>query len=418
MAGENGGGTFLLIYIICVCLIGFPLMMTEVIIGRHGRLSPVNSLKAVALVSNKDPRWRYLGGMGMFTGFLIFSFYSVVAAWILHYLLALLTGRIADVGVDQATRYFGELLLNTEVLLVGHTFFVCLVVWVLSFGVRRGLDRAIRYMMPVLIMLLIMLVVYATSTGYMPHAIAFLFHFDWYYVTTEVLLVAMGHAFFTLSLGMGTVMAYGAYLSEKESIGHSVIMIGALDTLIAILVGLAIFPIVFAYQMAPASGPSLLFVTLPVVFAQMPGGQVIGFMFFLMVALTAWSSAISLMEPITAWMIEKFRVKRYQAAVLMGFAAWVLGVATLYSFGALSHWTVFSLNLFDLLNFVTTNLLLPLGGMLLAIFSGWFMSESVAKKELNLPSNGVFEIWQGCIRFIVPSAIGVIFVMNLYNVTL
>lgn len=416
ITGENGGGTFVLIYLLCVFLIGLPLMMAEVLIGRRGRLSPVNAIALCARETSVSPRWQLLGGLGMLTGFLIFSFYSVVAAWILHYIPAMAKGVLAGAGIQQTSRYFEALLVSPERLILGHSAFVWVVMTVLALGVRRGLDRAVRIMMPALFFLLLLLLIYAANTGYFKHALVYLFHFDLAKVTPQSVLVAMGHAFFTLSLGMGAIMMYSAYMGRRDSIGRSVLWIGLLDTLIALMIGLAIFPIVFASQLDPASGPGLVFITLPVAFAQMPAGQVLGFVFFILVGLTALTSAISLMEPVTAWTVERFKVMRWQAALIWGVLAWLLGLAVLVSFETMSSLRFFSRNLFDWLNYFTSNLFLPLGGLGLAIFVGWKLSRRVTESELHLQQTWLYLAWYFAIRYLVPAALGIIFVANLYNI--
>lgn len=418
ITGEYGGGTFVLFYLLCILTIGLPLMMAEILIGRRARLSPVHAMQLVAQESGASPRWGWLGWLGMISGFLIFSFYSVVAAWIFDYVLAMAGGQFVGIGATQSASYFAQLLHDAPSMLYGHSLFVVLVMLVLAVGLRRGLDRAIRYLMPMLVLLIGVLLAYAASTGYMPHALRFLFRFDLGTLSAEAMLVAMGHAFFTLSLGMGAIMTYGAYLGRNESIGRAVLTIGLLDTLIALLIGLAVFPVVFASQLSAEAGPGLIFITLPVAFAQLQGGQVLGFLFFLMVGFTAWTSAVSLMEPSVAWAVERFRIGRPLAALLLGLAAWLLGVAVLHSFDLLSHWQVRQLNLFDLLNFVTSNLFLPLGGIAVSVFAGWVVSRELTAAELRLSSDWLYRCWLLAIRYLVPLAVALIFVINLYNVWL
>jgi len=256
---------------------------------------------------------------------------------------------------------------------------------------------------------------YSLNSGSFAEGWSFLFSFNPEALTWDAVLVALGHSFFTLSLGMGAIMAYGSYMGKKDSIGATVLTIGVLDTVVALVAGLAIFPIVFANQLDPGAGPGLMFITLPVAFGQMPGGQVFGFLFFLLVGVAAWTSAISLLEPATAWVVERFGFKRLHAAALLGLIIWLMGIASLLSF---NHWAdikIFSMGIFDFLDFITANIMLPLSGLLIAVYAGWVLTQKMTRDELALGSSGAYSAWQFTIRFIAPVAVAVIFVVNLYD---
>ncbi len=413
ITGENGGGAFVMVYLFCILLVGVPIMMAEVLIGRRGRQSPINSMKDVAIESGHSGSWSLLGWMGVLAGFMIFSFYSVVAGWVLYYIAGMGVGDFIAIGGDDAGKVFNDLLADEQTLLIWHTIFVVMVMLVIAGGVKKGLENAVRFLMPALFVLLLLLLGYSTQTGAFAQGWDFMFHFDPEQLSWDAVLVALGHSFFTLSLGMGAIMAYGSYLPKKTSIGSSVIMIAVMDTMVALIAGLAIFPIVFANGMDPGAGPGLMFVTLPVAFGQMPGGQIFGFVFFLLVGIAAWTSAISLMEPATAWLVEKFGWSRVPSCAVLGFIVWALGVAALGSFNFLSDVKLAGFNIFDFLDFVTANVMLPLGGLFIALFAGWFMKRHAAESELAMKSPTLFNAWYIVLRFIAPVAVAAIFILNL-----
>ena len=261
--------------------------------------------------------------------------------------------------------------------------------------------------------MLILLLVYAMSSGAFAQGFDFLFHFDPSQLSWNAVLIALGHAFFTLSLGMGSMMVYGSYMPKNASIGGTVLTVAGLDTLVALIAGLAIFPLVFANQLDPGAGPGLMFVTLPVAFGHMAGGQIFGFLFFAMVAIAAWSSAISLLEPVVAYVVEKFNTSRTEACVILGGIVWVLGIGALGSFNFGSQWSLFGKNFFDLLDFVTANLLLPFGGLMVSLFAGWWVGRKITADELALKSPLLFNSWFFVIRYIAPVAVAIVFIANL-----
>lgn len=413
ITGENGGGAFVLVYLFCILLVGVPIMMAEVLIGRRGRQSPINAMKDVAVESGHSARWSLVGWMGVLAGFMIFSFYSVVAGWVLYYIAGMGTGDFIAIGSDDAGNVFNGLLADTQTLLIWHTIFVVMVMLVIAGGVKKGLENAVKFLMPALFVLLLVMLGYSMQTEGFSAGWDFLFHFDTSELSWDAVLVALGHAFFTLSLGMGAIMAYGSYMPKKTSIGGAVIWIAIMDTLVALIAGLVIFPIVFSNGMDPGAGPGLMFVTLPVAFGQMPGGQIFGFVFFLLVGIAAWTSAISLMEPAAAWLVEKFQWKRVPACVVLGAVVWGLGVAALGSFNFMSDVLIFGFNVFDFLDFMTANVMLPLGGLFIALFTGWIVKRKMAENELAISSPLLFNAWYISLRFIAPVAVAVIFVLNL-----
>lgn len=416
LTSEQGGGTFVLLYLACVLLVGVPMMKAEVLLGRHTRSNPVQAMRLLSQEAGVSERWRILGWLAVLTGVLIFSFYAVVAAWIFYYVFSLSAGLLSDAGWEQSNSFFSRMLANPDTLLTSHTLFMLVVLLILGAGVRRGLDRAIRYLMPLLLLLLLILLVYAYQSGYFWQAYQQLFRLRPDRIDTEMVMAALGHAFFTLSLGTGAVMTYGAYLSRKESIGQTVACVGVLDTVLALLVGMVIFPVLMAAQMTSTSGPELLFISLPVAFGQLQAGQVLCVLFFLLVGVAAVTSAISLLEPMTALLEQQLGVRRAVAAVMAVGSAWCFSLAVLFSFGHLAGITWYGMNLFELLNFVTTYFLLPLVSLAIMVFAGWVLNRRITQSELTQSVLGYY-LWRLCLRYLVPLAIGLIFVTNLYNVS-
>lgn len=412
ITGENGGGAFVLMYLVCILFVGVPIMMAEVFIGRRARKSPINAITELAKEANKSTKWSILGLMGMLAGVMIFSFYSVVAGWVLHYIALMGSGEFVGASSEKAGDIFNGLLADPKTMLLWHTVFAIMTVIVVIGGVNKGLERATRILMPALFVLLVILFGYSATTDGFAEGFDFMFHFDVSELSWDAVLVALGHSFFTLSLGMGTIMAYGAYMPKKASIGGTVITIAVLDTVVALIAGLAIFPIIFANGMDPGAGPGLMFVSLPVAFGQMPGGQVFGFIFFVLVGVAAWTSAISLLEPTVAYLVEKFKWSRVRAASTLGVFVWAVGISCLLAFNEWSDVTFFGKNMFDLLDYTTANIMLPLGGILTALFAGWVVAKKVSFEEIGISEN-LHTIWMFTVRFVAPIAVSIVFVLNL-----
>ncbi len=415
IVGENGGGAFVLVYLACIALVGIPIMMAEVLVGRRGRQSPVHSIRDIADETGASRRWKLVGLCGALAGFLIFAFYSVVSGWVLAYVFHAANGTFIGAGSDDLGKLFEGLLADPQAQIIWHSVFTVLVMGVLIRGVNKGLEQAIRILMPSLFVLLLLLLMYSLTSGSFGQGLDFLFDTDFSKLSWDSVLTALGHAFFTLSLGMGAMMVYGSYMPKKSSIATTVLTVAVLDTVVALVAGMAIFPIVFANELDPGAGPGLMFVTLPVAFGNMAGGQVFGFLFFLMVAIAAWSSAVSLMEPAITWLVERFRFSRARACFWLGVCGWALGLGAQASFNVGSDWLLAGMNFFDLLDFITANLLLPLGGFLIAIFVGWRVKVSVTGDELAMTQGTGFSLWLFLVRFIAPAAVLLIFVVNLYS---
>ena len=420
ITGEYGGGAFVLVYLACLVVIGLPVMMAEIMVGRRGRQNPANGLYSLAVEEGKNTGWQYLGWMGIVAGVLIMSYYSVFAGQALAYVFRSFSGVFEGVTAEGATSIYNSLVSDPERLLAWHTIFMIITTIVVARGVQGGLEKAVKFLMPALLLILFLLVGYAANTGtYFEQGIDFLFVADFSKLTDEAVLTAMGHAFFTLSLGMGAIMVYGSYLPKDASIVKMTFAIGFADTAVALLAGMAIFPLVFANGLDTAAGPGLIFHTLPIAFGHMANGTFYGGLFFMLLVFAAWSSAISLIEPAVAWLVENRDVSRRRAAVIIGLGTWLLGLLTVFSFNIGESWTLFGKTPFDLLDFLTANIMLPLGGLLIAIFAGWVMKRSSSEEELNIQSTFFYLIWHGLIKYVSPLAVVIIFLnmVGLVNLT-
>jgi len=414
LAGENGGGAFVLIYLLCIAVVGIPIMVSEVLIGRRGRLSPINSLVLLAKEAGGSRLWRLIGGSGIAAGLIILSFYSVMGGWALAYVVRTASGLFSGVTAKGALSIFNYLVTDPERLLAWHTLFMLMTTLVVARGVRSGLEQAVRVLVPTLFILLLVVVGYNLNSGYFMQSLHFLFFPDFQTITAGGVLQAMGHAFFTLSLGVGAMMVYGSYLPSGASIPRLVLAVTLVDTLIAMLAGLAIFPLVFANGLEPTSGPGLIFTTLPIAFGHLPGGAYVGTLFFLLLVLAALTSAISLMEPMVAWLVENLKLPRSRSAALSGFLVWLLGLISLMSFSRWAFDFQFAGQLkhdgwFDILDILTSGIMLPAGGLAVVIFVGWVMPRQSLIEELGGRAGITFRVWYVTIRYLTPAAVSTVF---------
>ncbi|WP_263081898.1 sodium-dependent transporter [Endozoicomonas sp. Mp262] len=402
ITGEYGGGAFVLIYLICIAVMGIPLLMAETAIGRNTRLSPLNGIKKLTGELGVSRLWQVIGWMGMLSGFLILSFYSVIAGWSLSYAWDLLTGVFHGMNPARVSGEFSGLMASAPRQIMWHTAFMLITLFITARGIHKGLEKGLQVMMPALFLLLLIMLGYSMlETGQFMRGLDFMFSIDFSRLTAAAIPAALGQAFFTLSLGMCALMAYGAYMPSSNSIARTAFSVAILDTIMAVISGLVVFPIVFAYGLEPGSGPGLLFVSLTAAFANMPMGEWFGFLFFVLVGLAALSSAISLVEPVVAWMTERVNISRTMATVLVSVAVWLVGLGTVFSFSGDFEVRFFDKNFFELVDFLTSSILLPLGGMLIAIFAGWIMKRSMIMNELAL-SIGLFNLWRAMTRQLFP----------------
>jgi len=416
ITGENGGGAFVLVYLACIAVIGIPIMMAEVMLGRRGRQSPINTMRTLAYEEKANPHWQWLGWAGVVGGFLILSYYSVIAGWALAYVFRAGSGLFTGLTADGVQSIFSNLVSEPERLLAWHSIFIVMTMIVVSRGVSSGLEKAVRLLMPALMVLLLVLVGYAWNSGSFQQGLEFLFKPNFSAISANGVLIAMGHAFFTLSLGMGAIMVYGSYLPENMSIAKTSIAVSLMDTLVALLAGMAIFPIVFANGLEPSAGPGLIFQTLPIAFGHMDGGAFFGMLFFILLVFAAWTSSISLIEPAVAWMVENRGHSRIYASVLAGFVTWAFGLLTVFSFNIWSDIKLLSMfdmfkdsTIFDLLDYLTANIMLPLGGLLIAIFAAWKMSRESSIDEFSMGDGLAYKLWHFLVRYVTPIAVTIVF---------
>ncbi|GAA0784182.1 sodium-dependent transporter [Marinobacterium sediminicola] len=419
ITGENGGGAFVLVYLACIAIVGIPVLIAEVMIGRRGGQSPVASMRELTTSEGTSKGWRLIGWNGIIASFLVLSFYSVIGGWSLSYVGKAASGMFTGADADTIGGAFGGMLASPGDLLLWHSVFMAIVVLIVGRGIRSGMEKAINTLMPLLFLLLFIMVGYATTTGKFGEAVSFMFSPDFSKLTTEGVLTALGHAAFTLSIGIGVMMAYGSYLPQKVNVARTAMTIAFMDTGVALLAGLAIFPLVFANGLEPGAGPGLIFVTLPLAFGQMGGGVVFGTLFFALLLVAALTSAISMLEPVVEWLEEHKGVSRAKSAFFGGLAIWLVGIGTVLSF---NDWAEFhplafipffeGKTVFDLLDFLVSNLMMPLGGLAIALFAGWAMKREGLDQEIGL-QGAVYRAFMFVLRFLTPAGIAVVFLYNL-----
>ncbi|ROS01980.1 NSS family neurotransmitter:Na+ symporter [Sinobacterium caligoides] len=412
ITGENGGGAFVLMYLVCIALVGIPILMAEIMIGRRGQKSPGECFGDIADKEKSSKAWRIVGGAGSLTAYLILTFYSVIGGWTLNYLSMAISNTFAGLPPASIENIFGEMLANPLEMLAWHSVFMVSIAVVVMRGLNKGIERAVVVLMPAMMILIVGLVLYGAfgTTGF-NQSMDFLFSVDFSKITGEAFLTALGHSFFTLSLGMSVMIAYGSHLPKNISIARAAISISALDTIIALLAGLAIFAIVFDNGQDVSAGPGLIFQSLPIAFSEMNGGFIVSIAFFFLLLFAAWSSAVSLLVPPVERMESK-GISLGKSTWLVAGTAWAIGILALLSFNVLGDFKLFGMGIFDLLDYLTGKLLLPLVGLMVAIFAGWVMSYNTTTKELGLNGLG-YIAWRVLTRFVAPALVVVVFIYGL-----
>ena len=419
ITGENGGGAFVLVYLACIFLIGVPVLIAEIMLGRRGGQSPIATMRTLTQTEGTAKGWRIIGWNGVVASFLVLSFYAVIGGWALVYIGKAAVGMFVGADAEAIGGQFNNLLANPWELLLWHSVFMAIVVFIVARGIRSGLEKAVGILMPMLFLLLIVMVIYAMNSGSFGRAVEFMFSPDFSRLTTEGVLIALGHAAFTLSIGIGVLMAYGSYLPKNINIARTAMTIAVLDTGVALLAGLAIFPLVFANGLEPGAGPGLIFVTLPLAFGQMGGGIIFGTLFFALLLVAAITSAISMLEPVVEWLEEHKGASRLKSALGGGIAVWFIGIGTVLSFNVWGE--VYPLGfmgffegktVFDLLDFLVSNVLMPLGGMAIALFAGWAVTRDGLAEDIGL-QGGAFNAFMLILKFVTPAGIATVFLYNL-----
>ena len=410
--GVNGGGAYVLVYLAAVALLALPLLMAELMIGRRGGGSPPAAIAAVATESGWSPNWRWmgilLGGIG---GITILAFYSVVGGWTLAYSFKMLSGQLQGITPADASSVFGDLTSSPASLLTWFFLFIALTIFISTRGLHAGIERAVKFMMPALFVMLIVMVLYASAVGDFGATVEFMFKPDFEKLNTSIVLGAFGQAFFSVSVGVTNLMAYGAYIERSTNLPRASAIIAGADTIVALAAGFAIFPIVFGFGIAPGAEEGLVFISLPVAFAQVPGGLIFGAVFFILLFFAALTSSISMMEPPVTWLTEATGWSRRSAALLSGGISLVLGIFAALSFNVLGDFhplaaiEMFSgKTIFGLYVYFVTNLLMPIGGILIAVFAGWLMKRHFTCDELFYGKDGLaYRLWLFLVRFLAPA---------------
>lgn len=419
---ENNGGAFVLVYIAAIVVVGIPIMMAEILIGRRTQLSPVGAFGQLSQGKPGGQAWKSVGFLGVLAGFTILSYYSVVAGWTIHYSWLAFTGRLAELAQDghALQSYFGnDFLANGTSQISHHVLFMALTTGAVYFGVKRGIERVTKILMPILFLILVVLVVYSTTTSGFGEAVRFLFQPDFSTLSKGAVLEAMGHAFFTLSLGMGAMLTYGSYMGRNISIPRAALQISALDTIIALMACVIMFSIINTSGIDVSKSSTILFTTIPTVFAKLPASGFFNAIFYLLIAFAALTSTISLLEVVSSYAIDQLKWSRKRATLTMGSVIAVLGTLNALSLGANGKLTSINLigrestaGVFGTMDYLASNWFLPVGGFLIALFVGWILGAKESRAELSEGHGDLrsFQTWRFLIRFVAPLAVGAIIV--------
>lgn len=412
MAGQNGGAAFLILYLGMVLVVGLPLVLSEFMIGRATGRGVVGSFRKLA----PGKPWVGIGYLSIVTGFTILGFYSVIAGWTIRFLVEALANNFSGRSASEITGSFNTFVQSGWQPILYSIGFMCIAGWIVARGVEKGIEKWNKILMPALCTLLILLALNSLRLDGFSAGMEFLFKPDFSKITTQTVLDALGQVFFSLSIGMGVMITYSSYVTKHDNMPRSKAIVTLIDTSIAVVAGIAIFPAVFTYGIAPSEGPGLVFVTLPNVFAQLPGGYIIAVAFFAMLLIAAITSAMSIMEMISAYAIEEFKIKRKQAVIYI-----TAGVSLLAVLSALSQvdgvgLSLFGLNIFDFLDTLSSNYLLTAGGLLVAVFVGWVLSKRILYRTFTSGgrhARGLYRPFRFIVRFVVPVAVALIFLSKI-----
>ncbi len=412
VAGENGGGAFLLIYFGFVLLIGIPVMLSEFVIGRKAQRNACGAFKTLA----PGKPWYIVGLMGIVAAFVILAFYSTIAGWTLEYVYLSLSNAFSGESGATPAIIFQEFHTGTARPLMWQMIFMGLTAGIILCGVKKGIEKYTRILMPVLFFILLILCVRSITLPNAGEGLRFLFNPDFSKIDSGVILSALGQAAFSLSIGMGALITYGSYIQKDNNLTKTAFQVSVADVMIAVLAGVAIFPAVFAFGVSPQAGAGLVFIVLPDIFEQMTGGYYFAILFFVLLSIAALTSSISILEVVVAYLAEEFKVKRKTAVLWAALSISFIGVFSTLSFGRLSEYLFLGLTFFDILDFLAANILLPLGGLLIVLFMGWFYPLNKTKTEIS--NNGVlktqlFTLYVFIIKFLAPIAIAIVFLNGL-----
>lgn len=415
LVGQNGGSAFVLIYLMFVILLGIPLMIAEVAVGKMTHAGAHKALKTLAKQSSQRSLWSIVGIIHILSSFLILSYYTMISGWVLHYLVLSINGNLTQIHDTGSRNLFSQLLNNPTHMLITNGVIIGFMVAVNLLGMKKGLERVVMLMFPALLILLLFLLGVAMHSGQFARGIHFLFAANFSKINAHVIVLALGQAFFSLGIALGITILFGSYLPQKTPIISSVVAISIADTAIAILAGMVIFPIAFAHHLRPDSGPSLIFKTLPIAFAQLPHGQIFASIFFLMLQFAAFTSIIAFIEPFIHWANDATPYSREKICLLSGLLCWLLSIGSVTSFNIHKNLKLFGLNFYQSIDYLTANIMLPIGAILLAVFCGWIIKKELYQTHLNWNTNGIaFLIWQFVLRYIAPVGIGIVLIQSIY----
>ncbi len=412
ITGVYGGGAFVLVYLICIVLIGLPVVLSEFIIGRKAQKNAIGSFKKLA----PGTFWFVPGIMGIVAAFMILAFYGVVAGWTMEYLFKAVANSFVGKNPADLEGMFGGFISRLARPIFWQIIFMGLTCWIVLSGIKGGIERASKWLMPVLLFIIVILDIRAVTLPGADAGLAFLFKPDFSKLTGEGILNALGHAFFSLSLGMGTLITYSSYMSKKENLATTAVQVTVADTGIALLAGVAIFPAVFAFGIEPGAGPGLVFITLPNVFLQMPGGYFFCILFFLLLVLAALTSSISILEVVVAYFVEELKLARRAGAIMAASAITIMGIPCSLSMGVWSKVKFMDRTFFDWLDFIASNVLMPLGGLLIVAFVGWFLGREKTEMEVTNEGElkaGYMPVFMFLARFVAPVIIAIVFLNGL-----
>lgn len=389
IAGENGGGAFILIYLVAILIVGLPVMLCEIILGRKTQKNPVGAFNAI----RPGSPWMFAGAIGVLAGFLILSYYSVVAGWTLGYIFKAITGQISSFqNIEMAKQSFDTFIQSAKWSVLCHFIIMAITTYIVYNGIKKGIERWSSILMPLVFVILIILIFKGLSMKGSKAGVNFLFSFDFKKLTPGAFVTAMGHAFFSLSLGLGVMITYGSYLSKGENLFKSTLAIVSLDTAVALLAGLAIFPAVFAVGLEPDAGPGLIFHLLPLVFSKMAFGIVWATLFFILIFFAAITSTISLLEVVSAYFIDELKWSRKTVVIVFGFIIFLLGIPSALSFGKWESVKLIGLSFFDFVDTLSANYFLPIGGILISLFVGWIWGTKNAVDEIRHGSHNFADV--------------------------
>jgi len=418
-AGVSGGGAFVFIYLGAVLLLALPILIAELMVGRRGAAPPPRAMTQVAVESGRSPHWGWvgviLGGVG---AILTLSFYAIVGGWTMAYVIKTGSGAMQGVSAEAAEGAFSALNADPVTLFIWFSVFIAVTVFISARGIRAGVERVVKVMMPALLVLLVIMVIYAMFVGDFAAAWRFMFTPDFSKVDSRIVMAAFGQAFFSVSVGATNLMAYGSYMMKTTSIPRSALIVVAADTGVALLAGLAIFPIIFAFGLEPGAGPGVVFITMPFAFGQIPGGLIFGSAFFILLFFAALTSSLSMMEAPVSWLNDRTPLSRPQAAILSGSISWGLGIMAVLSLNKWSNFypldgiSIFSgKTFFDLYDFIVTNVLLPFGGIVIAVFAGWVIRKRFSSDELYGDRPTIwYYVWLFLVRFVAPVILLAVFI--------